>query len=339
MTKELFDVCLTGNLLTGHNRREVSVNLAQLVGTSIPQAESLLATATCVKSQVDEPTAAYYRDIIEETGAEAVIRACLDASAVHLKPQPEPVPAAPWPEAVGASPGLPDKGSHVPPRAEAVPVPASAAPPRAPAPPPGFAPLQVSAPPLPVTDAAQPIEEEATPVLDEDAQERLFPLLDSDTTQPFTTPVPAPLRRPHSRWLGIAAIALAAVALGVMLVGVWLPAPVAPGQAIARVGESLNLVQPYQQQVEMFWRQQGRPPASGSELQWPGPVVLEGLAQVTLKEGGVLQLTFSGQTPVLEGQTLLLRPAETGQGIAWDCSGGSLTPLERPLECRPASMQ
>ncbi len=74
MTKELFDVCLTGKLLTGHNRREVCVNLAQLMETSISRADELLTQSSCVKRNVDRATADYYRKVLEETGADVFVR-------------------------------------------------------------------------------------------------------------------------------------------------------------------------------------------------------------------------------------------------------------------------
>lgn len=284
MAKELFDVCLTGQLLTGHNRREVAVNLAQLVGTSIAQADSLLDGPTCVKSQVDHQTAVLYHEILEETGAQAVIRACLAQSDSTVRP------SAPMAE-----------------------------------------PVQ--------TDPEQPVEVEATPVLDAEPEAyppaSASPLPDPDTTQPFATPAPAPLRR-RRQW-GTAAVV---VAVGSVLLGAlyWLwPAPAVPGAALPAVGESLNLVQPLQQQVELYWQRQGYPPMSGAELDWQGPQPLAQLASVELQAEGALLLTFSDQVSALNGHTLLLRPAIAEQGYAWDCTGGTLPSAERPPECRGAA--
>lgn len=273
MAKELFDVCLTGNLLTGHNRREVTVNLAQLVGTSIPQAESLLERASCLKSRVDESTAAYYHEIIEETGAEAVIRACL----AHAQP---------------ASPAPPQRAPE------------------------------------------QPIRIEPTPVLEPSTPLAQPDLPDQDTTQPFATPLPAPLARriPHRLKIGGAALAL--LLLGAVGVRWLLPAPITPGLAIPLVGESLNLVQPFQQQIEQFWRHHKRPPATPRELGWPGDQALGELATLSVQADGVLVITYHDHTAALAGQTLVLRPSRGDQGFDWDCVGGTLSALERPLECR-----
>lgn len=88
MTQELFDVFLTGHLLDGHNRREVIVNLAQLTGSSLPRATALLDGAVRVKTGVDQSTAGMYQEVLEETGAEAVVRACVAFSAVASEPAP-----------------------------------------------------------------------------------------------------------------------------------------------------------------------------------------------------------------------------------------------------------
>lgn len=284
MAQELYDVCLTGQLLTGHNRREVTVNLAQLVGTSIAQADCLLNEATCVKRQVDHQTAVFYHEILEETGAQAVIRACLAQSDGTARS------SAPMAESVQ-------------------------------------------------TDPQQPVVVEATPVLvakpDNPIAADVSPLPDPDITQPFATPSPAPLRR---RRQGRAAAVVAGIGSLVLGALYWLwPAPPMPGAGLPAVGESLNLVQPLQQQVELYWQRQGYPPMSGAELDWQGPQPLAELASVELQADGVLLLTFSDQVSALDGYTLLLRPAIAEQGYAWDCTGGTLPPAERPPECRGAA--
>lgn len=320
MAKELFDVCLTGNLLTGHNRREVAVNLAQLVGTSIPQAASLLEQASCVKSRVDESTAAYYHEIIEETGAEAVIRACL----AHAE---------------SSQPGPVDTDKDDEPRFDAVPVVA----PRPPQPAPAalamirpVAPVAVPTPPVPTPQPSlapeQPIDIEPTPVLDEGMPPPALP--DQDTTQPFATPLPAPLARRTPRWLKTGGAVVVLLLLGAAGFTWLLPAPVTPGLAIPLVGESLNLAQPFQQQVEQYWRAHGRPPASPQDLGWPGFRTLGELASLTVRANGVLVITYHDGMAVLAQQTLELQPVRGEQGFEWNCVGGTLSALERPLECR-----
>jgi len=294
MTKELFDVCLTGQLLTGHNRREVAVNLAQLVGTSIAQADTLLSAASCVKSGIDRQTAVLYHEILEETGAQAVIRACLSQSDSTPRPAPMPPSAPPSPVAAGVQ-----------------------------------------------TDPDQPILPEATPLLEAvlplpgaDTQGTSDELPDQDTTQPFAPPLPAPLRR-QRRARGGLILLLAGVSSAALAAAYWFwPTPPTPGAAMPRVGESLNLVQPLQQQVELYWQRQGYPPMAGDELDWQGPQPLAELARVELQAEGVLQITYGEAVTALAGHTLLLRPAPVDQGYAWDCTGGSLPPAERPPECR-----
>lgn len=305
MAKEWFDVCLTGNLLTGHNRREVSVNLAQLVGTSIPQAERLLDAALCVKVQVDESTAAYYQEIVEETGAEAVIRACLAQSDQHARV-----------DADAEEPrfDLPATIPEPPPAAPAV-------------------------SPVPIRlQPEQGIDEESTPPLLELALLEVPEPDEQDITQPLAPPPPAPFARRRKRWPLLVATVAGIVAAGTAVA--WLlPAPVEPGQAIPRVGESLNLAQPFQQQVEQFWRAQSRLPRSPQDLQWQGPQALGDLGTLTLGANGTLELTYDENEGVLAGQTLILEPFKGDQGFQWTCAGGTLSALERPLECRQRAIQ
>ena len=317
MAKELFDVCLTGNLLTGHNRREVAVNLAQLVGTSIPQAEQLLAAGQCVKACVDESTAAVYHEIVEETGAEALIRACLTQSEQHaVAPQPvEDEPSFDLPAVVSAP-----EPSQTPPPAVSSPLVAVSPP----------------APPLQV-HPHQAIEAEATPVLEEAAPPSPEEPDQQDVTQPFATPLPAPLAR-RRRWPAWVLGAVGLVAVAGATVGL-LPEPVEPGQAIPQVGESLNLAQPFQQQVEQFWRAQGRPPQSLQDLQWQGAQALGSHGNLTLGAAGVLLITYGEANSLIAGQTLELEPRQGERGFEWNCFGGTLNALERPLECRRPVIQ
>lgn len=311
MAKELYNVCLTGKLLTGHNRREVTVNLAQLVGTSIPQAAQLLDAAPCLKAQVDQFTAAYYHEILEETGAEVAIRACLAHTDQHpraLLGEDDPefdLPALPTPALVSVPPAAP-----VPPGAP------------------------------PQLQPEQAIAFETTPVLEDLAEPEPIPAAaeatepedPQDITQPFAVPPPAQrARRRWPLWLGGTLLGLAGLA-GAL---VWLlPAPLPPGHAIAQVGESLNLAQPFQQQVEHFWQAQGRPPTS-QDLQWPGPQALGSLGNIALQAQGTLVITYHQALAGIAGQTLELQPQQADQGFEWRCSGGTLSLLQRPLECRP----
>lgn len=279
MTQELFDVCLTGKVLTGHNRREVTVNLAQLVGTSIPQAEDLLVRASCVKSKVDRATADYYHEVLAETGADVAIRAVLMQSPVVVKPA------------------------------------------------------------TCTLDPQQAIVEEATPVLEEETF--IAPALeDPEPTQPLPSPVKN--QPPQSQWrrwrvwvLGGSTVAVLLVA-GLLAIPGMLPQPAPPGQALPLVGESLNLVQTYQQQVEQFWRQHRIMPSRPADLHLAGPTPLGTLATVTVSSGGTLILTYSDGA--IAGRTLVLTPSPADQGIHWDCTGGTLGALDRPDECRPVAM-
>lgn len=110
MTQDLFDVYLTGRVLEGHHRREVIVNLAQITGTSLPEATRLLEAAQRMKTAVAKPEADLYQEILEETGAEALVRACLQFSDTRVAPVPTSAPLSPpvleTPSAPPVQPGV-----------------------------------------------------------------------------------------------------------------------------------------------------------------------------------------------------------------------------------------
>lgn len=298
MTQNLFDVFLTGHLLDGHNRREVIVNLAQLTGSSLPQATELLDGAVRMKAGVDQTTAGLYHEVLEETGAQAVVRACMVFSAeVSFRAEVPAAPAAPIasePEPVAAS---------IP---------------------------QVEVQTAPPEDDATLITPELTPPYrDEDEAPALV-----DLPEAFTAPAPPNSARPglSLRWplLGLAVLAFALLAAVPWL---W-PLTKVPGTHLAAVGETLNLAQPYQQQVDAFWQRQGRPPANLSELKLATPPALGEVATLTLGAEGRLLIIFTAAAGAIAGSTLELIPGPVDAGIEWQCGGGTLPAAERPAECQ-----
>ena len=147
------------------------------------------------------------------------------------------------------------------------------------------------------------------------------------------TPTPHPARRRRfPLWPLVAVLLLMALALLAAGYRWLLPTPVPPGQALRQVGETLNRAQPYQQQVEAYWRQHGVAPGMPSALGLREPVDLGGLAQLQLLSAGRLVLTFT--VPGIDRQTLVLTPRKGDRGIEWDCRGGTLVVTERPRECQ-----
>jgi len=54
----------------------------------------------------------------------------------------------------------------------------------------------------------------------------------------------------------------------------------------------------------------------------------------TLGENGVITLTMSQQMGPAADKTILLRPTVAGEGLNWDCTGGTLPAKYRPGSCR-----
>jgi hypothetical protein len=100
------------------------------------------------------------------------------------------------------------------------------------------------------------------------------------------------------------------------------------------VGEVLNLAQPYQQKVDSFWQQQGRPPLNLAELGLDVPPALGERASLTLGAEGRLLIIFSAGSGAIAGATLELIPRPANAGIEWQCGGGTLPVAARPAECR-----
>ena len=55
---------------------------------------------------------------------------------------------------------------------------------------------------------------------------------------------------------------------------------------------------------------------------------------VSVEEGGVVVMTFTGDSVALENQTMVFTPVIENNTLYWDCSGGTLKPKFRPPECR-----
>lgn len=297
MTKELFDVCLSGALLNGHNPREVAVNLAQLTGTSIPHAATLLHSAACLKQQVDEDSARWYLELLEETGAEVILRPARPADSHTAQ----------------ASDDSDEPDFDIPPEPPMPPHPQA----------------EPTLPPLLTGQAPdQAIEAEATPVLDDEPAQPVI-------AEPAPIPGIHHTRPPRRiRWLTLAALLLLVGTLTLIDLLHRTPPPTPPGHALPQVGETLNLAQTYQLQVEMHWRTTGHPPYTAADLQLPPDIRLGELAVLQLGTQGSLILTFTDHTPNLQGQTLELVPQRGEQGIEWHCHGGTLASSERPAECR-----
>lgn len=297
MTQELFDVFLTGHLLDGHNRREVIVNLAQLTGSSLPQATALLDGAVRMKAGVDQSTAGMYQEVLEETGAQAVVRACMAfsgevASREDVAPAASPALVASAPSPVAVSSGLVERQTALP------------------------------------DDATLITPELTSPFRDEDETPVLVDL-------PGAFAAPPPLNSPRRalpRW-SLLALAVPVFALLAAVPWLW-PLTQVPGAHLAAVGETLNLVQPYQQQVDAFWQRHGRPPANLSELNLAAPPALGEQATLTLGGEGRLLIIFTAAAGAIAGTTLELTPAPVDAGIEWRCGGGTLPAVERPAECQ-----
>ena len=138
---------------------------------------------------------------------------------------------------------------------------------------------------------------------------------------------------------GVAIAIIAAVAGGLPFLGILAAVALPAYQDYtirARVSEALVSSGPWRAAVHEHYAATRKLPSSAAELGTNAPPAEAGskYGRVSLGPNGVLTLTFSGQRPV-EGKTLELKPEVAGDGLRWDCKGGSLEPRYRPRECRP----
>ena len=102
----------------------------------------------------------------------------------------------------------------------------------------------------------------------------------------------------------------------------------------ARVSEALVAVAPWREAVTQHFAETRTLPANTAELRKEIVPASAGgrYGRVLLGSNGMLTLTMSGQS--IEGKTIVLQPAVTGNSLQWSCSAGTLERKYRPASCR-----
>jgi type IV pilus assembly protein PilA len=111
---------------------------------------------------------------------------------------------------------------------------------------------------------------------------------------------------------------------------------VAYGERVAvieGIGQSIAA----QTAIEAYWAAHQRFPANAAEAGWNERVGSPSTAarRIAIAPKGRVTIHFhAARYADLDGRTLVLTPAVTIGGLRWDCRGGSLPDLVRPVMCR-----
>lgn len=100
----------------------------------------------------------------------------------------------------------------------------------------------------------------------------------------------------------------------------------------ARVTEGLNMGEAAKLAVSESTISNNALPASQAATGYISPAATPNVASITIGALGVITITYR---PIVGGGTLILEPTLTVNGdITWDCTGGTLTAIYRPANCR-----
>ncbi|MFN3713952.1 MAG: pilin [Alcanivoracaceae bacterium] len=103
----------------------------------------------------------------------------------------------------------------------------------------------------------------------------------------------------------------------------------------AKVSEGLSLASGAKTSVTEFALSTGGLPADNAEAGLLSPTSITGnnVASVTVN-GGNIEIEYSNDAAI-QGNTVILVPANTQGSIIWSCTGGDVEPRYRPANCRP----
>ena len=102
----------------------------------------------------------------------------------------------------------------------------------------------------------------------------------------------------------------------------------------AKIAQSIIAVQPALDKVAEFGKSRNRFPASNAEAGLVDNLSAGSIGSFRLAEDGVGTLTFTTESQLIDGKTVLFIPTLDGSTVSWDCSGGTLDNRLRPLHCR-----
>lgn len=101
----------------------------------------------------------------------------------------------------------------------------------------------------------------------------------------------------------------------------------------SRVTEGLNVASAAKTAVSEYAMTYNTLPATQGVTGYTNPAATVNVASITMGANGVITITY---TAAAGGGTIVFVPTLTANGdLTWDCTGGSLLPKYRPVNCRP----
>jgi len=143
---------------------------------------------------------------------------------------------------------------------------------------------------------------------------------------------------PHDKTGGVAMVLLVIVGLFLVIAVIGIVAAIAIPQyhhytQRAAVHAAIVEVEPVKQRVEAFYMKHRTLPDSNVMMGLDEPYLLNGNHQVNVFAEG-FELILSGAEGGIGSKTIAFIPYLDNGDFAWDCSGGSLEPRFRPIDCR-----
>ena len=137
--------------------------------------------------------------------------------------------------------------------------------------------------------------------------------------------------------LGLVIALVAGVFAFIMLLGI-LAAIAIPAygdySVRAKVATAMNDARHAREAVEQYIVENRTYPDSNAEVGVSEQTGADSQHTINIEEGGVIVMTFTGNSVVLRDQTITLAPFIENNTLYWDCSGGTLKAKFRPVECR-----
>jgi type IV pilus assembly protein PilA len=101
----------------------------------------------------------------------------------------------------------------------------------------------------------------------------------------------------------------------------------------ARVAEGLNLVSAAQIAVSDFVSNSNSLPVTQVDTRYISPPSTANVTSIVIGPKGVVTVNFSPAAGA--GSILFVPSVQTNNGLAWDCTAGTLASQYRPTVCRP----
>ena len=101
--------------------------------------------------------------------------------------------------------------------------------------------------------------------------------------------------------------------------------------ARAKISEGVGLAAAVKTATSEYWRDHGQFPSSNKEAGISEQIRSKYVQLVSVGDKGVITITFA---EICDNHTLFFTPSIHGEGVSWDCRGGTLPSKYRWRSCR-----